>query len=62
MPGSTISENTPMGLNSIGFIEIGIFLGFLGIFIFVVTRSLSKANIIPKNHPYLEESLMHKLN
>lgn len=62
MPGSTISETTPVGLNSIGFIEIGMFLGFLGIFIFVVTRSLSKANIIPENHPYLEESLMHKLN
>lgn len=55
MPGVT-------GLNTIGFIEIGSFLGFAGVFIFAVSRSLSKANIIPVNHPYLDESLLHKLH
>ena len=53
MPGVT-------GHNSIGFIELGMFLGFLGVFIFVVAKSLSKANIIPVNHPYLNESFSHK--
>jgi hypothetical protein len=62
MPGSTISETAPLGVNAIGFIEIGTFLGFLGIFVFAVTRSLGKANLIPENHPYIEESLMHKLH
>jgi len=62
MPGSTISETAPMGVNSIGFIEIGTFLGFLGIFIFAVSRSLSKATLIPHNHPYIKESLMHELH
>ncbi|MBC8316225.1 MAG: quinol:cytochrome C oxidoreductase [Bacteroidales bacterium] len=60
MPGSTMSEAAPVGLNSIGFVEIGAFLGFLGIFIFAVSRTLSKVNLIPEKHPYLEESLMHK--
>jgi hypothetical protein len=53
MPGST-------NVNSFGYIEIGSYLGFLGIFAFTVTRSLSKASLIPQNHPYLKESLAHK--
>ncbi|OQX97905.1 MAG: hypothetical protein B6I20_11770 [Bacteroidetes bacterium 4572_117] len=55
MPGST-------GVNVIGFVEIGSFFGFLGLFMFVVSRSLSKAPIVPKNHPYLQESIKHKLH
>ncbi len=42
-----------------GLLEIGVFLGFLGLFSFVVARSLSKANLIPKNHPFLQESIHH---
>ncbi len=44
---------------SFGLLEIGTFLGFAGLFIFVVLTTLSKASLIPKNHPYLEESLNH---
>ena len=43
-----------------GLLEIGSFLGFLGLFTLVVTNTLSKANLVPKNHPYLEESLYHQ--
>ena len=53
MPGLT-------GMNSIGAGEIGIFLGFWGVFIFAVTRTLSKASIIPINHPYIKESTAHE--
>jgi len=42
-----------------GIVEIGSFIGFWGLFIFIVARSLAKANIIPVNHPYLDESLHH---
>lgn len=42
-----------------GFMEIGLFLLFLGLFIHVVLRSLSKAPLQVKNHPYLEESINH---
>jgi ABC-type uncharacterized transport system permease subunit len=55
MPGVT-------GKLQIGFIEIGSWLGFLGLFIFVVASTLSKANLIPKNHPLLDESLHHHLH
>jgi hypothetical protein len=40
----------------IGFTEIGMFLGFLGLFIFTVLKTLSKTPLMVKNHPYLEES------
>lgn len=55
MPGVT-------GKNSFGIIELGMYFGFLGIFIFAVTRALSRANLIPENHPYLNESILHKIH
>jgi len=39
-----------------GFLEIGTFLGFLGLFLFTVFRSLAKAPLVVKNHPFLDES------
>jgi hypothetical protein len=43
-----------------GWIEAGLFLGYAGLFALVVATALSKANLVPSNHPYLEESLNHK--
>lgn len=43
-----------------GLFEIGTYLGFLGLFGFVVSNTLSKASLVPRNHPYLEESLYHQ--
>jgi hypothetical protein len=45
--------------NQFGLIEIGSFVGYAGLFILVVSYQLSKAPIIARNHPYLEESLYH---
>ncbi|WP_306641749.1 hypothetical protein [Sanyastnella coralliicola] len=42
--------------NEFGFMEVGMFLGFLGLFIFVTFNALSKAPLIAKNHPFLQES------
>ena len=41
--------------------EIGMFLGFLGLFITVVTRALTKARMISINHPFLNESENHHI-
>ncbi|MDP2336462.1 MAG: quinol:cytochrome C oxidoreductase [Bacteroidota bacterium] len=43
-----------------GLFEIGTYLGFLGLFTLVVTNTLSKASLVPRNHPYLEESIYHQ--
>ncbi len=43
-----------------GLLEIGTYIGFLGLFTLVVTNTLSKASLVPKNHPYLEESIYHQ--
>jgi hypothetical protein len=53
MPGAMLDKG------SIGLIEIGWLLFFAGLFLLVVFRSLSRANLVPVNHPYLEESLHH---
>ena len=45
----------------IGFIEIGTMLGYLGLFIYVVLNELSKAALVPKNHPMLVETLRHHI-
>lgn len=44
-----------------GFLELGTFLGFLGLFMYVTLWSLSRAALVPKNDPYLEESLHHNV-
>jgi len=52
MPGTT-------GKLQFGILEVGMFAGFAGLFALVVGTSLSRAKIMPVNHPYLEESLNH---
>ncbi len=42
-----------------GLLEIGTFLGFLGLFTYVSLTVLSKSALVPKNDPYLDESLHH---
>ena len=44
-----------------GFIEIGVALGFIGLFSFAMLNSLSKEALAPKNHPFLEESIHHHI-
>lgn len=53
MPGSVFDHW------AIGFLEVGMFTFFLGLFIFTVLRTLSKAPLLVKNHPYLDENLHH---
>jgi hypothetical protein len=53
IPGTT-------GAFKFGWISTGTFLGFAGLFALVVATALSKAKLIPPNHPYLEESVNHK--
>ena len=53
IPGTT-------GLLKFGWIEAGLLLGYIGLFALVVATALSKAKIIPTNHPYLVESLNHR--
>lgn len=53
MPGSVKADW------GIGILEIGLFLGYLGLFLFVVHSSLAKAPLVAKNHPYLEEAKHH---
>lgn len=42
-----------------GLLEVGTFLGYAGLFAFVVARQLAKANLVPVKHPYLQESIHH---
>lgn len=45
----------------IGIMEIGTLLVYAGAFMLVVASSLTKANLIAKNHPMLEESMHHHI-
>jgi len=53
IPGTT-------GALKYGWISAGMFLGYAGLFSLVVATTLSKAKILPFNHPYLDESLNHR--
>lgn len=50
------------GEHNIGWLEIGSFLGYLGLFAWVVGWSMSKRALVPENHPLLEESTEHHLH
>lgn len=47
------------GTLRIGLIEAGMWLGYAGLFLLLVFNTLSKALLIPKNHPMLEDSIHH---
>jgi hypothetical protein len=46
---------------SIGFMEIGMLLAVFGFFVRIVLSNLTKAPLMVKNHPYLDESLHHEI-
>ncbi len=54
MPGS-------YGEIRFGFVEVGLWIGYAGLFVIIVLESLSRSALIPKNHPMLEESVHHHL-
>jgi len=53
------SSHFVAGFTFPGLIEIGVFLGFLGLFLYGTLRELSKASLYPVHDPYLEESIHH---
>jgi hypothetical protein len=56
MPGTMETER------QFGITELFIFIGFAGLFTFLVLNALSKfESLIPKKHPLLEESLHHHI-
>ena len=55
MPGMMETER------KFGYLELGIFIGYAGLFAFLVLKALSKAPLYARNHPYMEESLHHHI-
>jgi hypothetical protein len=56
MPGTVGKHWT-----GLSWMEVGTFLGFLGLFIHVVFTNLTKRPLMVKNHPFLQESLHHSI-
>lgn len=56
MPGSLGHD-----FHGVGLLEIGMFLAFLGVFLYTVLNALTKAPLTVVNHPYLEESIHHQI-
>ncbi len=48
------------GQVAFGYQEVGLFLGFLGLFLTTMTRFLSKNNIVALKDPYAKEALTHQ--
>jgi hypothetical protein len=43
----------------LGWFELGIFVGFIGLMIYMVSRTLASANLVAKNNVLLKESIIH---
>ena len=51
-----------LGANAkIGFLEIGLLILCAGLFIRILLNNLSKAPLMPVNHPFLDESVHHEI-
>lgn len=48
-----------MGMSFPGLLELGTMLGFLAFFLYVILSRLSKAKLVPENHPFVHESEHH---
>lgn len=69
MPGAmnlatSITEHNPMGIVEVpsqgwGLMELGFLSLFAGLFLFIVQKALTKANLYPTKHPYVIESALH---
>lgn len=55
MPGVT------KGTSGFGFLEFGALIVFISAFVYVISNQLSKAGLLTKNHPMLQESLHHDI-
>ncbi|HET9744710.1 MAG TPA: quinol:cytochrome C oxidoreductase [Chitinophagaceae bacterium] len=51
---ATSVDHVPMMLY-----DLGIGLGFVGLILFIVGRTLAKHPLVPKNHPFFKESVIH---
>jgi hypothetical protein len=56
-----VTPGTMFDHGGLSILEIGMFLFFLGVFIFYTLQYLTKAPLMVKHHPYLEESLHHDI-
>lgn len=48
-----------MGYHLPGFLEIGVFIGFLSLFLFIFWKNISRVPLNPVNDPFLDESIHH---
>ena len=53
------ASNFVSGFTLPGLLEIGTFIGFLCLFLFIIYTVLSKARLVPVRDPYISESLNH---
>lgn len=64
-PGSTINSGyiDASGYSiqnfGLGLIELGLPIAYTGLFILVVFSALSKSSLVPRNHPFIKESMVH---
>lgn len=56
-----ITPGVMQNQGGVGFLEIGVSLIFISVFLFIVLSNLAKVPLIGKNHPMLQESLHHHI-
>jgi hypothetical protein len=56
-----VMPGTVGGHAHFGWMEIGMFVGYLGLFLLVVTRAMASASLLPYRHPYIKEYATHEV-
>ncbi len=55
-----VMPGTVGGFHSMGLLVIGAIMAVMGLFVYVVTNSLSKTKMVPEGNPYLHESEIYE--
>lgn len=56
-----VYPNFNEGHITFGFWEVGLYIGFMGAFVWCVTRFLAKNKVVPVNDPYMHEAMHHHI-
>ncbi len=60
-PSGHAEEEKVLSYASLGLVELMIFTGFIGAFLFMFFLELAKRPLVPANDPYLQESIKHQI-
>ena len=59
MPGPLKGDTNSGNTAGLFIFDLGVAAGFVGLVLLIAGKHLTKAPLLPKNHPFVKESIVH---